>query len=195
MKSVICGIDFHRGTNAPSTFHRGAMIDGSRGFQPTGAFQPTGINAPNSPRRGATVDAMASCGVARGFMRRAATRSVYRIVIRGLKPTVTITMSLRDKEAVPGRGATIDGSRAFQRPDHRVSYFPRRGATVDAMASCGVARGFMRRAATPIIFGTMIRGLKPTATITMSLRDEDAMPMAAVERAMRIQKNMEGFGV
>ena len=120
MKSVICGIDFHRGTNAPSTFHRGAMIDGSRGFQPTGAFQPTGINAPNSPRR---------------------------------------------------------------------------GATVDAMASCGVARGFLRRAATPIIFGTMIRGLKPTATITMSLRDEDAMPMAAVERAMRIQKNMEGFGV
>ena len=74
------------------------------------------------PRRGATVDAVASRGVARGFMRRAATRFIVGAAVRGLKPTATITMSLRDAEvlpgraALPGRGATTDGSRAFQRP-------------------------------------------------------------------------------
>ena len=128
-------------------------------------------------------------------MRRAATRVVGGHAIRGLKPTATIMRSLRDKEGMPGRGATIDGSRAFQRPDHRVSYFPRRGATVDAAVSRGVAHGFMRRAATHETVGAVARGLKPTATITMSLRDKEAMPMADNERAKWIQTNMEGFGV
>ena len=39
------------------------------------------------------------------------------------------------------------------------------------------------------------RGLKPTATIMMSLRDEEAMPMAAAELAKRMEKNLEGLGV
>ena len=85
--------------------------------------------------------------------------------------------------------------RGFQPTGTNAANLFRRGATADAVASRGVAHGFMRRAATRVIVGAVVRGLKPTATITMSLRDEDAMPMAAVERAMRIQKNMEGFGV
>ena len=114
-----------------SGIHRGAMIDGSRGFQ------PTGINAPKLYRRGATVDAVASRGVAHGFMRRAATRSNIGIVvrglkpIRGLKPTATIAMSLRDEEAVFGRGATTEGSQAFQRPDTCPVQVLRRSATLD----------------------------------------------------------------
>ena len=117
-----------------------------------------------------------------------------------------------------GRGATTDGSRAFQRPDHRVSYSPRRratvdvsrgfqptginacyvfrrGATVDAAVSRGVAHGFMRRAATRVIVGVAIRGLKPTATVMRSLRDEEGMPMADDERTKRIQNNFEGLRV
>jgi hypothetical protein len=37
-------------------------------------------------------------------MRRAATRVIAGAVVRGLKPTATITMSRRDKEAVSHRG-------------------------------------------------------------------------------------------
>jgi len=73
-----------------SGIHRGAMIDGSRGFQ------PTGINAPKLYRRGATVDAVASRGVAHGFMHRVATRSKIGLVVRGLKPTASIARSRRD---------------------------------------------------------------------------------------------------
>ena len=93
-----------------------------------------------------------------------------------------------------GRGATTDGSLAFNRQDHRVSYFLRRGATVDPVASRGVARGFMRRSATRFIVGSMVRGLKPTATIMRSRRDEEGMPMATDERAMLMKKNLEGLG-
>ncbi len=200
--SGICGTDHHRG----------AMIDGSRGFQPTvtvGRY---------SFRRGATVDGVASRGVTRGFKRRSATRYIVCDGFRGLKPTATIMRSRRDEEVDSVRGATNDGSREFQRPDHGVSYFPcrsattdgsrgfqptvtvetfsfRRGATVDGVTSCGVAHGFMRRSATRFIVGAAICGLKPTATIMRSLRDEEAMPMADDERAMRIQKNLEGLGV
>ena len=118
----------------------------------------------------------------------------------------------------PGRGATTDGSRAFQHPDSRVSYAPRRGATADGsrgfqptgmVATFSLRRGatveaggsshvrgvVMRRAATRSVFRVVIRGLKPTATIMGSLRDEEAMPLADDEQALRIQKNLEGFGV
>ena len=70
-------------------------------------------------------------------MRRAATRSNIGIVvrglkpIRGLKPTATIAMSLRDEEAVFGRGATTEGSQAFQRPDTCPVQVWRRSATLD----------------------------------------------------------------
>ena len=92
----------------PRSWSRQRPHDGSRGFQ------PTGINACYVFRRGASVDAAVSRGVAHGFMRRAATRVVVGAVVRGLKPTATITMSLRDKESVSRRGATVDGSRGFQ---------------------------------------------------------------------------------
>ena len=91
------------------------------------------------------------------------------------------------------RGAMIDGSRGFQPTGINACYEFRRGATADAMASLGVAHGFMRRAATRVVGGNAIRGLKPTATITMSLRDKKAMPMADDERTLRIQKNFEGL--
>ena len=162
MKSGICGIDPRRGSG------RGATIDGSRGFQ------PTGINDPELSRRGATVEAVALRGVASGFRRRSATRFIFRDMVRGLKPTATISRSRRDEEAFSGRGATNDGSRAFQRPDHQVSYSLRRGATVDPMVTLGVAHGFRRRSAMRFIFRDMFRGLKPTATISRSRRDEEA---------------------
>jgi len=108
-----------------SGIHRGAMTDASRGFQPTvmiGTY---------SFRRGATVDPVASRGVAHGFMRRSATRFIAGTVVRGLKPTATVMRSLRDEDAFPGRGATIDGSRAFQRPDTGSVHVLRRVATLD----------------------------------------------------------------
>ena len=137
----ICGTDFHRG----------ALIDGSRAFQRPGhrilcflrrgatadgsrGFQPTGNNVPELFRRGATVDPVAPRVVASGFMRRSATRFIVDPVIRGLKPTATVMRSLRDEEGMPGRGATIDDIRAFQRLGHRISCFLRRGATADRIA-------------------------------------------------------------
>lgn len=53
---------------------------------------------------------------------------------------------------------------------------------------------FMRRSATRMIVGSMVRGLKPAATIMRSRRDEEGMPMAADERAMRMEMNLEGLG-
>ena len=104
---------------------RSATIDGSRGFQPTVTVERYLF------RRGATVDGVASRGVARGFMRRSATLVIFGTAIRGLKPTATIIRSLRDEEAFPGRGATVDGSRAFQRPDQCPVDVLRRVATLD----------------------------------------------------------------
>ena len=49
----------------------------------------------------------------------------------------------------------------------------------------------MRRSATRFIVGAAIRGLKPTATIRQSLRDEEAMSMADDERAGRMEMNLE----
>jgi hypothetical protein len=53
-------------SNLPTTrvfgIYRGAIIDGSRGFQ------PTGIDDPNLFRRGATADLVTSRGVIHGFM-------------------------------------------------------------------------------------------------------------------------------
>ena len=108
-----------------SGVHRGAMTDGSRGFQPTVMI------GTSSFRRGATVDPVASRGGAPGFKRRAAMRFVVVAGSRGLKPTATVMKSLRDEEALPGRGAANDGSRAFQRPDPSPVHVLRRVATLD----------------------------------------------------------------
>jgi hypothetical protein len=105
--------------------HRGAITDGSRGFQPTVTV------GEYSSRRGATVDVVASRGMAHGLKRRDATRFILRSTVRGLKPTATVMRSRRDEEAVSGRGATIDGSRAFQRPDRCPVDVLRRVATLD----------------------------------------------------------------
>jgi hypothetical protein len=68
-------------------------------------------------------------------------------MFRGLKPTATITRSLRDEGSMPvrgakdnavnnrGRGATIDGSRAFQRRDTSPVEVLRRVATLDVSES------------------------------------------------------------
>jgi hypothetical protein len=53
----------------------------------------------------------------------------------------------------------------------------------------------MRRSETRFILGSMFRGLKPTATIMRSRSDEEGMPLAAAERAKRMEKNLEGLGV
>ena len=94
-----------------------------------------------------------------------------------------------------GRGATIDGSRGFQPTGINASFSFRRGATVDPVVPRDVVPGFMRRSATQFIGGAVVRGLKPTATIMRSRRDEEARPMAADVRAIRIQMNLEGLGV
>ena len=57
-----------------------------------------------------------------------------------------------------------------------------------------MAHDFMRRAATRVVGGHAIRGLKPTATITMSLRDKEKNQKAA-KRAKRIQRNFERLDV
>jgi len=98
----------------------------------------------------------------------------------------------------PGRGATIEGSRGFQPTDERAPCSVRRGATVEAS---GRAFGdFKRRSATQHVWQTGNRGLKPTATITRSLRDQRTFELADVNQeaaavAKKIQKNFEGLGV
>ncbi len=76
--------------------------------------------------------------------------------------------------AFPGRGATIEGSRGFQPTVWRIIYGLRRGATPEAGGCHSTTCGFMRRAATRAMVETIIRGLKPTATVTRSRRDRDA---------------------
>jgi hypothetical protein len=73
-----------------------------------------------------------------------------------------------------GRGATIDGSRAFQRPvEMRMMRF-RRGATVERRDDIAPRSGkFNCRSATTIRGGDANRGMNAPATITRSLRDQD----------------------
>ncbi len=213
---------FQRPDHRVSYFlRRGATVDGSRGFQPTGInasysflrgatvdrVASCGV-APGFMRRSAARDIFGT--VIRGLKPTAT-------VMRSRRDEDGMPMHA-DEWAVCGRRTTIDGSRVFQRPDYRVPYFLRRGATadgsrgfqptvtvgrysfrrdatVDGVASLGVARGFKRRSATRYIVCDGFRGLKPTATIRRSLRDEERMPMAVVEWAMRIEKNLEGLGV
>ena len=136
-------------------------------------------------------------------MRRAATREVLGVRFRGLKPTATIMGSLRDQTGlaaedggrrtedggrklaignpstsafrprVVGRGATSDGSRGFQTTDAAGRGYLRRGATGESGAYGG--NDFMRRAATREVLGVRFRGLKPTATIMGSLRDQTGL--------------------
>ena len=73
--------------------------------------------------------------------------------------------------ALPGRGATADGSRGFQPTDHGMLDLPRRGATLETGGCPVAANGLMRRSATRDFVGAPDRGLKPTATLTKSLRD------------------------
>ena len=99
---------------------RGATSDGSRGFQPTvRAYE--GVT-----RRGATID----WGMVDGmyFKRRCATRDAFGLANRGLKPTATVMRSLCDR---PARGASLDGSRVFQRPVMQASNHARRGAAIE----------------------------------------------------------------
>ena len=103
-----------------------------------------------------------------------------------------------DFERRPGRGATLESSRGFQPTDNRVRLVIRRGATVDAGGS--TTGGFKRRSATHRVWGVANRGLKPTATITGSLRDQRHVELAdlnqeAAALAKKIQKNFEELGV
>lgn len=66
------------------------------------------------------------CGI--DFKRRSATRDVFAFANRGLKPTATVTGSLRDRDC---RVAAYDGSRAFQRPDKWANGEARRVAAVE----------------------------------------------------------------
>lgn len=128
MTSDICGIDFkHRSAthgvgnmSVRRISSRGATSDGSRGFQPTAWACHGAI------RRGATVD-RGMVGK-RYFKRRSATRDGFGLANRGLKPTATVMRSLCDR---PARGASLDGSRAFQRPVMQAGDHARRGAAVE----------------------------------------------------------------
>ena len=152
----------------------------------------------------------AICGI--DFKRRSATRDVLCVRFRGLKPTATVTGSLRDRDCrraanegsrafqrpdqwtigdarrVVRRGATSDGSRGFQPTGNRAPVFIRRGATGDLGG--WATRRFNRRSATRDVLGFANRGLKPTATVTGSLRDREAVALAK-----KIQKNFEELGV
>ena len=93
------------------------------------------------------------------------------------------------------RGATSDGSRAFQRPVRQSKLCPCRGATAEPWpCATPIIR---RRSATQRIMIHDARGLKPTATIRRSLRDESQADLnqEATELAKKIQKNFEGLGI
>jgi hypothetical protein len=86
------------------------------------------------------------------------------------------------------RGAMPDGSRGFLPTVSGCRGFLRRGATGEWGVKNGIV--FRRRSATRNIGGIRFRGLKPTATTTRSLRDQEAEALAK-----KIQKNFEGLGV
>ena len=99
---------------------RGATSDGSRGFQPTFRACQGVI------RRGATRDWDVVGEMY--FKRRCATRDAFGLANRGLKPTATVMRSLCDR---PARGASLDGSRVFQRPVMQARDHARRGAAIE----------------------------------------------------------------
>jgi len=146
------------------SIRRSATPDGSRGFQPTDQRPPKPF------RRGATVEP-GGCTDHTVFMRRDATRDVFRFGFRGLKPTATIMMSLRDQAR---RIATTDGSRALRRPDVGLSFPIRRSATTDC------SRGFQPTG------HRKNRIFRRVATVECT---------GAVELAAAIQTNMEELGV
>lgn len=68
----------------------------------------------------------AICGI--DFRRRSATRDAFGFANRGLKPTATVIRSLCDR---PVRGASLDGSRVFQRPVMQAGDHAHCGAPVE----------------------------------------------------------------
>ncbi len=96
------------------------------------------------------------------------------------------------------RGATSDGSRGFQLTVKAGQGGIRRGATHE-WGVVGVTY-FKRRSATRDAFGFVDRGLKPTATVMRSLRDQCDVERADLNQeaavlSKTIQKNFEGLGV
>ena len=96
-------------------------------------------------------------------------------------------MKCRSNRCV-SRGATPDGSRGFQPTVSGCGRIVRRGATDEWGVDGDIV--FRRRSATRDAWGVRLRGLKPTATIMGSLRDQEAAALAE-----RIQKNCEELGV
>src|SRR6266446_3942819 len=99
---------------------------------------------------------------------------------------------------ISSRGATSDGSRGFQPTVKACQGGIRRGAT-DDWGVVGVTY-FKRRSATRDAFGFADRGLKPTATVIRSLRDQCDVERAdlykdAAGLAKAIQKKFERLGV
>ena len=99
-----------------------------------------------------------------------------------------------------GRGATVDGSRAFQRPVKMRTLPIRRGATVESRP--GGARYFRKfncRSATNDRGDGANRGMNAPATIRRSLRDQDIeladLNQEAAELGTTIQQNFEEFGI
>jgi hypothetical protein len=101
-------------------------------------------------------------------------------------------------DLIAGRRATIDGSRAFQRPVEMRMTWLRRGATVDRRAAWPRSREFNCRSATTIRGGDANRGMNAPATITRSLRDQGIeladLNQEAAELAAKIQQNFEESG-
>ena len=171
MKSAICGIDPHHASRRDAGHH-----GGRRPWVEThGYHHEVAVRRRGGSRSRRDEEAVPG---------RGATKRRFPVAARRRCGS----RSRRDEDAVPGRGATIDGSRAFQRPVARPHPLPRRGATVDGDGWRLAAPGFMRRAATRgITGGAAVRGLKPTATIMRSRRDEKAVPgRAATKRRFSV---------
>ena len=99
-----------------------------------------------------------------------------------------------------GRGATVDGSRAFQRPVKMRTIPFRRGATVECwgvITPCSA--GFNCRSATNLRGDDANRGMNAPATIRRSLRDQDIeladLNQEAAEFAVTIQQKFEEMGI
>ena len=100
-----------------------------------------------------------------------------------------------------GRGATIEGSRAFQRPVEMWALRFRRGATVDRRTmdkpNAGVVRfmEFNCRSATTNRGDAANRGMNAPATFMRSLRDQDIeladLNQGTAKLPAKIQQNFE----
>ncbi len=93
------------------------------------------------------------------------------------------------------RTATITGSRGFQPTDDGVPRFARRAATIERNP-----HDFNRRSATRAVWLEHDRGLKPTAIIKGSLRDQDCimrlgLNLEASAPAMKNHENFEDLGI